>query len=357
VTKRRIALITPALTAGGAERVMSVLANQFVRNSGIEVHLILLVKEEIFYRLDERVIVHEPHFDYKTFARWKFTLKILRYLRHTLKTVSPESLLSFGGRYNSFVLLASLGCNIKTFISDRSRPGISYGRITDLMNKFIYRWSTGVVAQTTAAQQFVSKVNKHKNITVIGNPLPQNFSGTYPDQKIILNVGRFIKSKQQIELIRIFNALPLQVRKDWQLWFLGTGEYLPACKELTKELNLEKEVQFLGNQKAIESYYQKASVFAFTSISEGFPNVLGEAMSAGCACISFDCYAGPKDLIDSDFNGVLVEENDFEAYQKALETLLVNVDKRTSIQQKAVEKIRMFDEEKISTQYLNFLIN
>ena len=64
-----------------------------------------------------------------------------------------------------------------------------------------------------------------------------------------------------------------------------------------------------------------------------------------------------QDLIDSDFNGVLVEENDFEAYQKALETLLVNVDKRTSIQQKAVEKIQMFDEQKISTQYLNFLIN
>ena len=70
------------------------------------------------------------------------------------------------------------------------------------------------------------------------------------------------------------------------------------------------KVKLLGNVSDIDSLYQKVQVFAFSSKSEGFPNALGEAMSAGLASIAYDCPAGPSDLIQHEQNGFLISIGD-----------------------------------------------
>lgn len=354
VNKKKIALITPSITAGGAERVLSILANYLQEKPDLEVHLILLTGGDLFYPINENVIVHRPPFDYTNYKRWQFTWMIFRYLRRKLKEIMPYSLLSFGGKYNSFVLLATKGLNIRTFVSDRSRPGISYGKFLDILNRIVYRDATGIIAQTSKAKHVSQKLTNHKNITIIGNPLPILYNSDVNERKnVILNVGRFIKSKQQNLLIEIFAEL--HSIGNWELWFLGDGEYLESCKELVKKLNLEEKVKFYGSRKDVNDFLNTCKIFAFTSISEGFPNALGEAMSAKMACISFDCNAGPSDLIDDGINGYLIEEGNKELYKEKLAVLMKDEQQRLNFAEAAYTKVLTFNSETICEKFLKVL--
>lgn len=351
---KKISLIIPTLTNGGAERVMSILANKLSEDENIEVHLILYLRDERFYTISDKVVIHSPDFDYRKFSRIKSTIKTFRYLRRNLKKIKPYSLLSFGGKYNSMVLLSSLGLGINAYISDRSRPNISYGKLQDFINPIVYRFSKGIIAQTSKAKEVAFKNTKHKNIAVIPNPIPNVDVQEIKKEKIILNIGRFIASKQQLKLIESFASLQ---NKDWKLIFLGDGEHFGKCKELVSSLNMESQIELLGVRKDVNNYLSKSMIFAFTSISEGFPNSLAEAMSAGCACISFDCVAGPSDIIDHNRNGFLVPMNDWETYTKLLADLMQNENLRTNFGAEARNKANAFNEDQIVREYIKILLN
>lgn len=351
--KKKIALLIPKISQGGAERVLSLLANEFVDKETIEVHLVLLVGGDLFYHIDERVKVHQPDFSYKNYNRFIFTIRLLVNLRNKLKEINPDYLLSFGGKYNSFVILSSYGLKIKKFLSDRSRPGISYGFVLDRLNKILYRSSYGLIAQTKAAKKYLWESTKHRNIRVIPNPVINIYNPEVTKENIILNVGRFIRSKQQHLLIDIFNNID---NKEWKLWLVGHGEYFNACKQQVANLGLQEKVVFWGNQTDIYPFYQKSKIFAFTSISEGFPNSLAEAMSAGCACISFDCNAGPADLIDNGTSGILIENNNKEEFLKQLKALTENEQLIRKFSGNATIISTKLAAKKIADEYYNFII-
>lgn len=353
---KRIALLIPSLSSGGAERVMSVLANYLSNDSNLEIHLILYLKYEKFYDINENIIVHKPNFNYKNFSTLISTFKTISFLRKTLKNINPYALLSFSGKYNSLVILSSLGLNIKKYVSDRSKPGISYGKLQDCLNPFLYRFTNGIVAQTSIAKQVAFRQTMHKNIVLIPNPVPNYVTEEVeePREKIILNVGRFIATKQQMQLIELFSKLD---SKDWKLVFLGDGKYFDDCKQLVKNLNIEDKVIFLGVQKDVVGFMKKASIFSFTSISEGFPNSLAEAMALGCACISFDCIAGPSDIIDHKKNGFLVPVNDWDGYSIYLKELMNSEALRKEFAFEGRKKITFFREEIISEKFKELLIS
>ncbi|MFN3754468.1 glycosyltransferase [Flavobacterium sp.] len=351
-TKKQIALIIPSFTAGGAERVMATLANRFQEFPDLQVHLIILTGGERYYELHQDIKVYQPSFDYKQLSRFAFTVKILLFLRRTLKQIQPYASLSFGGKYNAFVLLGSMGLGIKTFISERSRPGISYGRFLNSINPSVYRLAAGIIAQTEKAQQYLYQKTKHKTIKVIGNPVKEFSFPNTAKKKVILNVGRFIPSKHQDWLIDYFNAIDTD---DWSLWFLGDGPLLDSVIQKAQESPKKEQICFFGNQKQVEKYYAEASIFAFTSTSEGFPNVLGEALRGGCACISFDCEAGPSDLISDGENGILVPNGQHEDYISKLKKLIADSEWRASLANAGVESVKSFNEEKITHDFMAFI--
>lgn len=349
----RIMLISPDLSAGGAERVMATLANNMARMRDIEVHFILLVRGNEFYTIDQRVHLHRPTFDYKQSSRIVAMIKTCIYLRNKIRKLEPYSYLSFGGKYNSLALLAGLGLKSKSFVSDRSRPGISYGRFQDNFNRLLYPKATGLIAQTSQAKDCYWKTLKHSNIKVIGNPVPILFDSGIEKKKVILNVGRFIPTKKQELLLEVFSSIN---NRDWELWFLGEGELENHCKNRAVTLGISDRVKFLGSQKHILPYYNQCSIFAFTSVSEGFPNALAEAMSAGCACISFDCVAGPSDLIENSKNGFLVPIEDDSLYKIRLQQLLDDEQLRIKFGIEARKTTVTLEDWKITKKYLNFLL-
>ena len=137
MNKKKICLAIPGLGGGGSERVMSSLANEFSKNKDLDVHIVLYVKNEIFYSLNKNIKTHTVQFNYKRFPAWIYSIKIFMFLRNTFKKIKPDYLLSFNGNYNSFVLVAAFGLGIKCYVSDRSRPGIKYGLFADLFNPIV----------------------------------------------------------------------------------------------------------------------------------------------------------------------------------------------------------------------------
>ena len=350
---KHIALVTPTLTPGGSERVISEVANYFQFQKNVQVHIILLTGGEVFYDLGENIKIHLPNFDYRKYNRVIFTLKIFKYLRNKLNEVRPYSFLCFGGRYNSFAILAAYGLGIKTYISDRSRPGISYGWLIDYLNIYIYKKATGIITQTQYAKSLIEKSIDHSNIRIIGNPIQTVPYSILKRKKIILNVGRFIESKHQDWLIDYFNQIN---NLEWKLWFVGDGPTREKCTERANQSKLKDNITFWGNQKKITDFYLQSSIFAFTSTSEGFPNALGEAMAAGCACISFDCTAGPSDLIDNSINGFLVDLNNHKHYIEMLRKLMLNEHLRNNFSTNAKEKMKKYSTDNICYEFYQTLI-
>jgi glycosyltransferase involved in cell wall biosynthesis len=333
------------------ERVMVELADTLANFHHI--NLISLTKGNSFYHTSKKVNVLEPEFNYLNYNRLTYTLKTLWFIRKELQRIKPSAVLSFGGKYNSFVLLSGLGLRLNIYISDRSRPGISYGKFLDAINPMVYKLASGIVAQTEIAKEVAYKSCRHTNIKVIGNPIRKIANSSGQRKRIILNVGRFIKSKHQDWLVDYFESINTN---KWQLVFLGKGSQLREVQFRANKSALAKQINFAGNVKDVDTYYNKASIFAFTSTSEGFPNALGEAMAAGCACISFDCEAGPADLIDDGENGFLVPVGDHKLYKERLQQLTNNEELRIRFGKKAQEKMKQFRVEKIAKEYLDFIL-
>ena len=307
--KERIVLIISSLRNGGSERVMSELANYWSRNPLLEIYLILLTNQKQYYRIDPRVHIITPKHNYKKnfISKSIFKYRTLFFIRSSCLKIQPTSILSFNERYNNIVLLALIGLKLKVYVSDRNSPFMKIGLLHSFLRNKLYKNATGIIAQTHTAKRVLDKNTKNKNIKVIPNPLreiePKKVSQRQFEKKIILNVGRNVAQKNQLELIEIFNNCDYS---NWILKIVGSGPLNSALIKKTEELGIEKHVQIIEFTKNIDVYYSEADVFAFTSLYEGFPNALVEAMAHGIACISYDCPTGPSDIINNGINGSLI---------------------------------------------------
>ena len=354
----RICCCIHSLGPGGMERVMSELINGFIREHDAEVHVILYgIKRDCFYELDERAVIHRPPFIFTNKHRTWCTLKTIAYLRREIQTLQPDTVLSFGNYWNSLVLLATRGLAFPVYVSDRSSPVKNMGWLQNHLRIWLYPRATGVIAQTTKAKECYDKLFRQSNYAVIGNPVREiSADETVARENTIVSVGRLIKTKHYDRMIRLFVELN---RPDWRLVIVGgdaqNQNLMVKLQELLSELGNPSNIELAGTQKDVEGYLRRASIFAFTSSSEGFPNVIGEAMSAGLPVVSYDCIAGPSDMIEDGENGYLVPVFDDELFKKRLLELMDSVEIRQRLGQKARESIRQFGVKNIVASFFQFI--
>jgi len=358
--RKKLCLVIPSLQAGGMERVMSELATYFAAREELEVHLVLYgISREIFYPIPDNILISIPGFKFHNRWRLWYTIKTIYFLRKAIKRIKPDSILSFGEYWNSFVLLSVLGLKFHVFISDRSQPDKSLGWFHNTLRHLIYPNAEGLICQTERAKEIFLSRNKHSNIAVIGNPIKdlKVISETTQREKNVLMVGRLIKSKHQDRLIEMFAKVSLP---DWKLIIVGYDhlkqQNLHRLKELARKLDVDQRVIFPGKQENVEAIYSRSSIFAFTSSSEGFPNAIGEAMSAGLPVVAFDCVAGPSEMITDGYNGFLVPLFDFGQFEDRLVTLMSDETLRKKLGFNAMESIKKFSSEKICKDFHDFIL-
>ncbi len=349
----KIILIIPTLLHGGAERVMSELANEWVKQTHKVIFVLLSENKNKAYILDDRINIIELGF--KNSGKIKKIVSevdtIFR-LRAVLKNENPNFILSFMPKYNILTLLATLSLNINVYVSDRNNPKAKLPKFIELSRKILYKKSKGIIVQTTIAKGIMKKKLGHNNIEIIPNPV--KYIELYPSikrEKIILNIGRMDLLKGQSYLLQIFSDLNLP---DWTLVILGSGELLESLKKQAKELRISNQVIFQGNVSNIDEWLARSSIFASTSLSEGFPNALAEAMAAGLACVSFDCDTGPSELIENKKNGFLIPLKDIESFKESINYLVTNKSLRKKMGNEAIKIRTELKPEIISDKFLKF---
>lgn len=357
--KVKLCFVIPSLQAGGMERVMSELLWYFDSHRDLELHLVLYgIKREVFYQIPESATIHRPPFLFNNRYRFFYALKTALFLRKTIKQLKPHSILSFGELWNSFVLISLYGLKVNLYVSDRSQPDKRLSFQQTLLRKFLYPKASGVIVQTELAKKIYQSFLAESKVYVIGNPI-RNISGNskVPKEKIVLSVGRLIHSKHHDILIKIF----AQVRRPgWKLLIIGDDalkqQNKARLRKQVAELNAEEFIELLGNQKDVDDYYRRSSIFAFTSSSEGFPNVVGEAMSAGLPVVAFDCVAGPSEMIIDGKTGYLVPLFDEKVFGERLGQLMDDDATRVKFGRNAIKDVQRFAVKTIGNMFFSLMV-
>ncbi len=355
----KICFVAAALTGGGLERVVSVLANQLAERNDIEVSILLMTRQPIMYEISPKVLLIQP--DKREFSSNRLMNSVLssRFVRAEVKKIKPDHLISFGERYNSFVVFSSLFLGINLHVSNRASPLSSLVGFRGFFNPFFYRFCKTVHVQTQLAIKLMAKKYKGSNLVVVPNPfdLPESLPSFEDRKNIILNVGSIGGKKNQDLLLNFFNQIKDSIDNSWELHFVGDGPKAKQLQEKVNQLGLQNRVKLLGHRKDVLKLYQTAKVFAFTSTSEGFPNALGEAMAYGLSAISFDCITGPAELIDDKINGFLMPVDEHDYYTNQLQVLLNDAALQKQFSEAAIQKMKNFEISNVTQKFLKTLVS
>lgn len=164
--------------------------------------------------------------------------------------------------------------------------------------------------------------------------------------QVLVTAGRFVAEKDFPTLLRAFAIL--RARRPLGLLILGDGDLRTQLVELANDLGISRDIAMPGFAGNPFAYLARGDVFVLSSISEGLPTVLVEAMACGTPVVSTDCQSGPAEILDGGRYGPLVPVGDAEALAAAIESELDHPTDADMLKARA----RQFSGEAAATAYL-----
>lgn len=316
----KIVFLTGNLCDGGAQRVISVLANELA-GMGHEIMVIVFAKADKEYPLNSNVVritLYHSYAEYKkvsAFRRLKRIRKILREFEPNVAVGFIES--------GYALFLSSIGLHFLKIGSLRISPYIQGAdkSLRGRLERLWFRKASAVVLQTDGQKEY-ALWHGWSEPTVIANPI--NVSVFLLEEHCykvsccrLVMAGRLTAQKNYPLAFKALKRVG-RVIPEWKLEIYGRGELADELADLVAHLGLQDKISFKGWVDDVISAYQQSDLFLMTSDFEGLPNVLMEAMGCGLPCISTDCPTGPADLIENGVNGVLVPVNDVDALADAI---------------------------------------
>lgn len=349
--KPRILFFNGTLGAGGAERVMAILANH-LEEKGEQVEIVLYHSDPIFYRLNDSIRVTYISKENKG----KGFLHNLIWLRKYISQ-NADIVISFNASMNIYALLATLGKKQKIIVADRNDPrNIPKKKFLRVVRNVLYNFADGIVIQNTRNQSYFNKKIQKKSV-VIYNPVEMDeYRGKAlrsSKKKRVVTIGRTTPQKNQKILIEAFAKVKKKYN-DYTLTIYGTGPLLEQLKGYAVELGVGDSVELPGAVQNVHDLILDAEVFVLSSNYEGMPNALIEAMVLGLPVISTKV-SGATDLIVDGKNGLLVNVGSAAEIEKAILSYLENNDLKNSC---AAAAVKIADELRIDyivDQWLAFL--
>jgi glycosyltransferase involved in cell wall biosynthesis len=270
-------------------------------------------------------------------------------LRRTIRSLSPDLIVSFLDTVNVRCLLATRGLGIPVLVSERTDPhGRSIGLAWEGLRLLTYPWSGGLVVQSQHALAYFPPRIRAKGL-VIPNPVlpaPEAVPAPRGDRLAVVTLGSLRSVKGQDQLIEAFALLADQFPR-WDLWIHGEGPAREALEAQVQALRLEARVHLPGSTAETTARLREGDLFVLPSRAEGFPNALAEAMACGLPVVSFDCASGPRDLIRNGMDGILVPPGDIPALATAMAQLMADPSERGRLSACAPEVVKRFSVEKV----------
>jgi len=352
----RFTLVISSLSGGGAERVISIMANYWAEAA----HQITILT------FDDG---NSPHYPISKSIQWHAlnissqsktwidglinNLKRIHILRKFILQSEPDCVISFMSSTNILVLLATRFLSCKVLISERNYPKYDKeNRKTWFwLRKTLYPLADHLVVQTDSIKEYFRSYNR--SVQVIPNPVKVDPESLYNKPEVLLPacnklvaMGSLTTQKGFDLLIDVFANL-YRNHSNWNLIILGEGVLDNELKSRASRLDIEHAVIFAGRVENPFSIMSRCDLFVLSSRYEGFPNALLEAMACGLPVVSFDCPTGPNQIIQHGINGLLVPSEDKDRLKEALHSLMVEKEMRERMGKKASYVSKQYAPDKI----------
>ena len=329
--KKKIVFFILSLTKGGAEHVVANMCNDYFVND-YNVTIVTCMKAPVEYPLHSEIktvtLDKEPE-ESEQGLMTRF-LRRRSALFRVLKEEKPNLIISFMPEPNFIALSLRKSMKIPTIISVRNDPLVEYRtKARKALMKHFYKQADYCVFQTEDARKYFSFSEHIQTCSkVIPNPIDRIY---LPDENrnqtlsakrhVILNIGRLEAQKDQKLLLEAFDLIADDY-PDWNLEICGEGS---LREELTRQIeNCQRtnRVFLCGNVDDIRGKMRDSSIFVLSSIYEGMPNALMEAMAMELPVIATDCPCGGPRMLIQEGEGILVPVGDTQALAEGMKKLL-----------------------------------
>ncbi len=378
-TPQKILIISRDIEIGGMQKAAITLAQNLV-NAGFLVDYFCLFKRRTpqeFKEIDPRIQLFQPKYYRENTPKWFYIL--YNYLR--LKGISRNNhynrFLSFGEHFNGFNILALWKNRSRLFVLDRMNPEMNCGFPNENLRRYIYKYTKGLIVQTYYAKEILFLKTNHTNIQVIRNFLSMNdevikglqetrinnslFESPIPQ---LLYVGRLSPEKGVSTLIEAALEL-ISNSSNFQLNVVGEGILMDELIQKSYEEKVINDVnkidettqiiKFHGAVSEPIEYYKSNHIFILPSLSEGFPNALIEAMSAGMACVVSDRLKNKLTFLIDRENVLFFECENHHDLSEKINQLLTERNLWVTLSQNAMELAKEFQSQSILNEYLEVL--
>ena len=332
--KMKCLFLITGMPMGGAERVMSTLANELV-SQGHQVRLITLKEAISAYKLDQRVefiggnAKAESHNRVIRFVQSSIAaIKGAIFYRKQLKEYNPDIVLSFLTNTNLLAVINNYISRKKypIIISERCDPRKRSKLLINLCNR-VYPLADCIVCQSREIENYFLEKKPNAITSVIPNPVKEECINTQSINKrknLIVSAGRLNNQKNYDLLIDAFS----DIEKDYSDYYVeiyGQGPEKDRLQEKVNQLGLQERILFKGVKTNVMKHISDAKLYIMSSDFEGFPNALVEAMASGLPVISTDFPTGvARELIRDEENGYVIPVGDRKKLSQAMVKIISN---------------------------------
>jgi glycosyltransferase involved in cell wall biosynthesis len=372
-----ILYIYPEFTIkGGADRVIIEKANSLVE-VGFRVTIVTesQMGRDFSFPLNNSVNHIDIGLDFNkqykqgTFRRTYTYLTLLykykRQLSIVLKTLRPDIVITTLGRSVTIITKMRDGSmkigeshTVKAHVrgfDQMEENGFFHCLVAKLLKKNTERSVSKLKKLVLLTKEDAADWSGIVDTVVIPNSIPffPNECAKLENKQVII-VGRFNDAKGYNYMIEAWTIVH-QHHSDWILHVYGSGELHDQVSLWIQEKQLLDTIIMHEPTIDIMSRYLESSICAMSSRYEGFPMVLLEAMSCGVPCVSFDCPYGPRNIIQNEEDGLLVDYLNSQALAKGICRLIEDKELRKRLGARARENILRFSKERVILQWKNFL--
>jgi len=338
----RICFVVNNLESGGAQRVLTILANAWAER-GRTVHVVSIYgTEHDFFNLSKDVKhvvlnVKGPSRSILKINGLYMTLKRVHAIRKSIREIRPDIVISFLTVTNILTIVATIRGSVRLVISERNDPALqNLGRIWGRLRTLLYKYADIVTANTPGALESLAEYVPRQKLRYVPNPVWTGDMSIAPEgerENILLTVSSLRYQQAHDVLLKacrtVFDSVP-----GWQLTIVGDGELKAELKEGAERLEISDHIEWAGKVPAYP-YYKKASIFVLATRHEGTPNSLLEAFSHKVPAIVSNASPGPLEYVKNEETGLVVPVEDDIALGRAILRLINNQQLRHNLAEAA----------------------
>lgn len=349
--KYKIDFVIGRMNAGGAQRVIANLANYLI-DKRYDIRIITFMDADA-YELDERIVRVRFH-DNKIYRKVIINCFFSLIKFYSKKKNRPDIINAHIGDMGFPTIPIARLYKINIIVSEHNNHVYQKRNFyRKLLWDHLYKRANAITILTKYDLPFFSIRNK--KVVVMENPCSFGVlmkNNEKRDQAIIAvgDLNRYAKGFDN--LLKVASDV-LPRFPNWVLKIIGEGDkgkkYL---QNMAHEFEISDQVEFLGFRSDVNKIMRSSEIFCLSSRFEGLPMVLLEALSQKMACISFDCITGPSEIIENNFNGFLVEDQNIEEMTLKLTELIENESLRRKFQNNAPHVLDKYSIENVGNKWM-----